>query len=119
MRRSVGIAGNFCGIFSERRHDHETKTPFVVLQIHRRYFLPRRPWYFLERMGEPAPPPAKKRGRPPLDRADPSVKLSLTITASTFDHLCQDATANGLSLREYARRKLRSMPHTRLPNDPT
>ena len=59
----------------------------------------------------------QERGRPPLDHADPSVKLSLTVTASSFDALCQDA--NGLSVREYARRKLRSAPYSRPFNDPT
>jgi hypothetical protein len=56
----------------------------------------------LHHMSEP-----NKPGRPPLDRHDPSVRLSVKIPSRQYDELFQQAQRARVSLPEMVRRKLR------------
>jgi predicted HicB family RNase H-like nuclease len=53
--------------------------------------------------------PATKnpRGRPPLDRHDPSVGIGVRVPSKQFDALCAKAQEERVSLAEFVRRRLR------------
>ena len=54
-----------------------------------------------------APPRiARRTGRPPLDRTDPSVGLSVKMPSREFDRVYQEARERGLSLSAFTRRIL-------------
>jgi hypothetical protein len=50
---------------------------------------------------------AQRRGRPPLDPTDRSVKLSITIPSRQFDTYCTQATKACVSVPEIIRRELK------------
>jgi hypothetical protein len=47
-----------------------------------------------------------RRGRPPLDRNDPSVSISVRVASKQYDALCARAGQKGLTLPEMIRRLL-------------
>jgi hypothetical protein len=50
---------------------------------------------------------AKRRGRPPLDRNDPSVTVSLALSARQYDEICRRASLARVSVPEQIRREMR------------
>lgn len=48
----------------------------------------------------------KRAGRPPLDAADPSVYVGVTLTSKTFDALCTRARREAVSVPEVIRRMI-------------
>jgi predicted HicB family RNase H-like nuclease len=48
----------------------------------------------------------RRPGRPPLDRTDGTVKLTVNITHKTYDRLYASARISRVSLSEYVRRAL-------------
>jgi len=50
---------------------------------------------------------ANPRGRPPLDRSDPSVYVSVAMPGRAFDWIYQRARAERLTVPEIIRRTLR------------
>lgn len=44
-----------------------------------------------------------KGGRPPLDPADPTIRVSVSLTTSRYDDLCRRARLARMSLSEYLR----------------
>jgi Ribbon-helix-helix protein, copG family len=59
-------------------------------------------------MAEPRRP-----GRPPLDDADPSVPVTVTLPSKDFDALCKRALREGVSIPEIIRRDLREIKSTK------
>jgi len=55
-----------------------------------------------------------KPGRPPLDRADTSVAVSLVIPGRTFDALYARAKMARLTVPEVIRRALRNSDHKKI-----
>ena len=51
---------------------------------------------------------ANRPGRPPLDRSDPSVVVSLALPSRTFDLMCKRARVERLTVPEVIRRALRN-----------
>jgi len=51
---------------------------------------------------------ANPPGRPPLDRADPSVVVSVALPSRAFDLMCRKALAERLTVPELIRRALRN-----------
>jgi len=47
-----------------------------------------------------------RRGRPPLDRTDPSVRVCVTVPSRRYDALDRDAGAARVSIPELIRRSL-------------
>jgi len=47
-------------------------------------------------------------GRPPLDRADPTVRVCISVTTKTYDDLDRRARAARVNLSEYIRHQLRA-----------
>jgi len=45
-------------------------------------------------------------GRPPLDRTDPSVKVSISLPSKQFDHYCDRARREDVSVPTIIRRDL-------------
>jgi len=58
---------------------------------------------------------SRRPGRPPLDPAAASVRLSVSVSAKAFDALYARATAARLTLSECVRQDLRA--HERRPTD--
>ena len=50
--------------------------------------------------------PKRRRGRPPLDDADPSVHVGVTLPAKQFDEYAKRALREGVSVPEAIRRDL-------------
>jgi predicted HicB family RNase H-like nuclease len=50
----------------------------------------------------------KRRGRPPLDPADPSAQLNVRVPSRQYDAAYTHARAERLSLAAYVRRLLRA-----------
>ena len=48
----------------------------------------------------------RRPGRPPLDRTDGTVKLTVNITHKTYDRLYASARTSRVTLSEYVRRAL-------------
>jgi hypothetical protein len=48
----------------------------------------------------------RPRGRPPLDRGDPSVKVSLSLPSQDYARICADASRARVSVPEALRRAL-------------
>ena len=49
---------------------------------------------------------SRRRGRPPLDPADPSVKVTISLPTTQFDKYCATARRQDLSLPEVIRRAM-------------
>ena len=47
---------------------------------------------------------SKRPGRPPLDPADPSVRVGVSLPTKQFDALCAQAQRDAISLPEVIRR---------------
>lgn len=58
----------------------------------------------------------RKPGRPPLDAADATVKLTVSVTTRKYDALYARAIAARLTLSEYVRRELRAVPSSARSN---
>jgi hypothetical protein len=54
-----------------------------------------------------------RRGRPPLDRDDPSVSISVRVPSKQYDALCARAGQKGLTLPEMIRRALLALKNRR------
>ena len=54
------------------------------------------------------------RGRPPLDRADPSVVVSVAMPGRAFDLICRRAHAERLTVPEVIRRTLRESANKKI-----
>jgi len=54
----------------------------------------------------PDDPPRHGRGRPPLDRNDPSFPVTVKFPGRVFDRICQRATAERVTVPEFIRRAL-------------
>jgi hypothetical protein len=52
-------------------------------------------------------PPPRPRGRPPLDRTDPSVNMHVRVTTRAFDALYAHAKRERLTFADYVRQRLR------------
>ena len=48
----------------------------------------------------------RRPGRPPLDRDDPSIKLSLRLPSKRYEALCRAATSQRTTVPELIRRSL-------------
>ena len=48
----------------------------------------------------------RRRGRPPLDPADPAVKVTISLPTKQYDQYCADARQQDLSLPEIIRRAI-------------
>lgn len=53
-------------------------------------------------------------GRPPLDRADKSIAVSLALPARMFDRLCRAAAVERVTVPEMIRRALRRSDNTKI-----
>jgi hypothetical protein len=51
-------------------------------------------------------PVTKGPGRPPLDEADPSIKVTISLPSRQFDDFCARALREQISLPEVIRRRL-------------
>lgn len=47
-----------------------------------------------------------RKGRPPLDAADPSVKVSISLPSKAFDEFCALARQQDMSVPEVIRRAI-------------
>jgi hypothetical protein len=59
---------------------------------------------------------ANPRGRPPLDRADPSVVVSVALPGRTFDVIYRQAHDARVSVPELIRRTLRESANRKRQN---
>jgi len=59
---------------------------------------------------------ANPRGRPPLDRADPSVVVSVAMPSRAFDLICRRASVERLTVPEIIRRALRRPDNKKIEN---
>jgi hypothetical protein len=57
-----------------------------------------------------------KRGRPPLDRADRSVVVSLAMPSRAFDDVCRRASLARLSVPEIIRRAVLRTTNKKIEN---
>jgi len=53
-------------------------------------------------------------GRPPLDRADPSVPVMVKFPGRVFDLICKRATAERVTVPEFIRRALRNADNRKI-----